>query len=167
MLRIKADKPDKVKQVIVLRVRYPDGNGGVRKVRSGKLVAQGAHASMLWLVKRIKETYGDAISSIPYKLSAHNEARYAMPENSASSFELTPEEGMWLDGKFTKVCVKVDSEEELLDVHRRALEAGLTSELVLDAGDTEFGGTPTHTAVAIGPHAADRVDAITGDLSLY
>lgn len=167
MVRMKGPFPENVKQVIVLRVRYPDGNGGTRKVRSGKLVAQGAHASMLWLVKRVKATYGDSISSVPYKMSAYSETKYSLPAAKSSQFSLTPEEGRWLNEKFTKICLCVDTEEELLDIHHRALEAGLTSELVKDAGDTEFGGEETHTAIAIGPHGAAAIDAITGHLRLY
>lgn len=35
------------KQVIVIRRKYPDGKGGIRKVRTGKMVAQACHASLL------------------------------------------------------------------------------------------------------------------------
>jgi PTH2 family peptidyl-tRNA hydrolase len=36
----------KIKQVIVMRIQYPDGKGGFFKLRTGKQIAQGAHASM-------------------------------------------------------------------------------------------------------------------------
>ena len=37
---------EEVKQVIVMRTKYPDGDGGFIKPRVGKLVVQGAHAVM-------------------------------------------------------------------------------------------------------------------------
>lgn len=66
-----------------------------------------------------------------------------------------------------KLCLQVNSEEELLDYHERALRHGLKSFLITDSGRTEFGGTPTRTACAIGPASVGQVDAVTGDLTLY
>ena len=51
-------------------------------------------------------------------------------------------------------------------VHEQAVAAGLTVSLIIDAGDTEFGGENTVTGIAIGPHEAERIDPITGHLSL-
>lgn len=122
-----------IKQVIVMR---KDLN-----MRKGKMVAQGAHASMMFLSDVVK---GKA--------------------------ELRPVEEKWLNGLFTKICVGVDSEQELLDI---ALKAGLVSSpyfyrvrLVQDSGLTEFGGIPTYTCCAIGPDYSDRIDLITGHLKL-
>jgi PTH2 family peptidyl-tRNA hydrolase len=72
----------------------------------------------------------------------------------------------WLCGRFTKICVSVNSEAELLAVHEKARAAGVLTSLILDAGLTEFGGVPTHTAVAVGPDHASKVDQITGELPL-
>jgi PTH2 family peptidyl-tRNA hydrolase len=69
-------------------------------------------------------------------------------------------------GGITKVCVGVDSEDELLAVHRAAQTAGVRSTLITDAGLTEFGGVPTNTCLAIGPDWNEKVDAITGALKL-
>lgn len=118
-----------VKQVIVIR-----NDLGMRK---GKMIAQGAHASMLWLIKRIK-------NNEPFSV----------------------EEEEWVNGKFTKICVRVNSVEELHSVYNRAKEAGLTTELVTDCGLTEFHGNPTDTCLCIGPHEAEKIDAITKNLSL-
>jgi PTH2 family peptidyl-tRNA hydrolase len=60
----------------------------------------------------------------------------------------------------------VDSEEELMQIHDKALEAGLEVHLITDSGRTEFHGQPTRTCLAIGPDEADRIDAITGQLQL-
>lgn len=40
---------DDIKQVIIVRTKYPDGNGGTRGLRAGKLIAQACHASMGFL----------------------------------------------------------------------------------------------------------------------
>ena len=122
-----------VKQVIVMR-----NDLGMRK---GKMIAQGAHASMLWLINRIKD-------------------RQANPQL------FSQEEERWINDKFTKICVKVNSEEELHSIYNKAKELGLTVELVTDCGLTEFHGKPTDTCLCIGPHEAEKIDIITKDLSL-
>ena len=71
----------------------------------------------------------------------------------------------WEKNNWTKVVVSVDSEKELLEIHKKAKEMGLTSVLVTDIGKTEF-KEPTNTAVAIGPGDAEAIDKITGKLSL-
>lgn len=127
-----------VKQVIVIRKDL--------KMRRGKEIAQGAHASMAWLTRKLRP-----VAETPDKYVAW----------------LTPEQQAWVEGAFTKVCVVVESEEELRAVHTRALEAGLEAHLITDAGRTEFGGVPTVTACGIGPDTAERLDPITGHLKLY
>jgi peptidyl-tRNA hydrolase, PTH2 family len=118
------------KQVIVMRRDL-----GMRR---GKEIAQGAHASMIWLAERIRHR------------------RYTFSEA----------ERQWLAGAFTKVCVRVDSEEELLGIVRAAEEHGVMVHLVIDAGRTEFRGVPTPTCCALGPDFAERIDPITGHLKL-
>jgi PTH2 family peptidyl-tRNA hydrolase len=122
------------KQVIVLR---KDLN-----MRKGKMVAQGAHASMRAILN-VARRDGDTLV-IP--LDARSEP--------------------WLCGRFKKICVSVNSEGELLDLHRRAVEGGLMSALIKDAGLTEFDGVPTYTALAIGPDVDERIDPLTGGLPL-
>jgi peptidyl-tRNA hydrolase, PTH2 family len=107
-------------------------------MRRGKEIAQGAHASIMWLSHRIRRP-------------CHT---------------FTEAERLWLDGPFTKVCVRVDSEEELLGVVRAAREAGVTVHLCVDAGRIEFHGVPTPTCCAVGPDFPDRIDPITGHLKL-
>lgn len=140
--------PD-IKQVIVLRTLYPDGRGGFFKPRTGKLVAQGAHASMKVFFDQMQDVGG-------------------------SCKELGPQEGWdwhgavlpWINGLFTKVCLQVKSEEALLALAEQANAAYLPCALIQDAGLTEFGGVPTWTCVAIGPAPAADIDRITGSLSL-
>lgn len=73
----------------------------------------------------------------------------------------------WFEKGVAKICVYVDSEEELLDIDRKAKEAGIISALICDAGMTEFHGNPTYTCLALEPRFSDEVDPITGDLPLF
>jgi len=129
----------KIKQVIILRKDL--------KMRKGKMVAQGAHASMAVLLKEgfIEEW-------------ERGERQYRI--------RLSKEMEAWIIGIFTKICVSCDSEEELLSLHKQAEDAGLVCSLIQDAGLTEFDGVPTYTAVAIGPANSEDIDKITGELSL-
>lgn len=107
-------------------------------MRRGKEIAQGAHAAMIWLSLRIRQP----------------------------GYTFTEAERLWLDGPFTKVCVRVDSEEELLAVVQKAQESGVLVQLCVDAGRTEFHGVPTPTCCAVGPDFPERLDPITGHLKL-
>ena len=70
-------------------------------------------------------------------------------------------------GAWLKVCLRVNSEEELLIYHEKALQSGLKSYLITDSGRTEFNGVPTLTACAIGPADMEQIDQVTGDLVPY
>jgi PTH2 family peptidyl-tRNA hydrolase len=129
---------ERVKQVILIRKDL--------RMRRGKEIAQGSHASMEFLVSQI---------------------RRCLKENADLAIDLTPEETSWLFDGMAKVCLQVGSEQELLDYHRKAQAHGLKSFLIEDSGRTEFGGTATLTACAIGPARVTRIDAVTGDLTLY
>lgn len=119
------------KQVIVMRKDL-----GMRK---GKMVAQGAHASL------------GAVLYI---------------QNGDTGFGWRGPLSSWLEGSFTKICVSVNSEAELMDVFHAANDAGLPVKLITDAGHTEFHGVPTKTCLAIGPSWAEDIDKITGKLTL-
>ena len=127
------------KQVIVIRRDL--------RMRRGKEIAQGAHASMAWLAERVL-------------------ARLT-PTGSVDDVKLSKAERAWLTSSFRKVTVKVGSEAELLAVYEKALEAGLVAHLITDRGLTEFGGVPTRTCLGIGPDYDDLIDPVTGDLELY
>lgn len=112
-------------------------------MRKGKMIAQGSHASLAAVLSRAER------SDSGWLIPAHD-------------FDIAP----WLEGKFAKISLGVDSEEELLAIHRQALAAGLPCSLIRDAGLTEFNGVPTLTAVAVGPAEKSKIDAITSDLKL-
>ena len=123
------------KQVIVMRKDL-----GMRK---GKMIAQGAHASLKIFLDR-----------------------GALGADGGYAFTTTPAMAAWLGGRFTKVCVSVDSEAALDAIVEQARVAGVPCALIVDAGATEFHGVPTKTCCAIGPAWTDEVDAITGALPL-
>ena len=123
------------KQVIVMR---KDLN-----MRKGKLIAQGAHAS-LGAILGLCKTDGETLF-----------------------LKMDDRTKPWLTGRFKKICVYVESEQDLLAIHNQAKEAGLVCSLIQDAGLTEFGGVKTYTAVAVGPDREDKIDAITKHLPLF
>jgi PTH2 family peptidyl-tRNA hydrolase len=73
----------------------------------------------------------------------------------------------WDNGEFTKICVSVNSESDLLGVAEKAKTAGLNVALIRDAGHTEFHGVPTHTCLAIGPAYGYVFEGLTSQLPLY
>lgn len=139
-----------VKQVIVMRKHFVDENGKKFQIRRGKQIAQACHASMKVFFDRMEKTPSGNI------------------DGKGAGYCFTANEDMveWIDGIFTKICVSVDSEEELLAINRKAEDADLPVALIQDAGKTEFKGTPTYTCLAIGPAKSEDIDKITGGLNL-
>ncbi len=150
---------------LIKRIVVENGNGGGRMfevkqvivmrhdlhMRMGKVAAQAAHASIAFLTNKMR--------TAPQVLTMTG--AYELGHIYLSRSEVT-----WINDLFTKICVRVDSEEELITVHEAALGASLTSILIRDAGLTEFKGVPTLTCCAIGPDLNDKVDKITGHLKL-
>lgn len=132
----------RTKQVIVIRKDL--------KMRRGKEIAQGSHASMAFLTRRIeyKRTFLDRVKRFFFK-------------------DIKPVEALWMANSFAKVTLQISGEKELLDIYDAASRAGLETHLITDSGKTEFHGRPTHTCLAIGPDDADRIDEITSELALY
>jgi peptidyl-tRNA hydrolase, PTH2 family len=131
---------ENVKQVILIRRDL--------HMRRGKEIAQGSHASMEFVVSQLREQLlKDPAAPISVKL---DEAAIG-----------------WITRGIAKVCLRVESEEELLRCHEAARAKGIPSHVIRDSGRTEFHGVPTYTACAIGPAPAEAIDAITGELTLY
>lgn len=72
----------------------------------------------------------------------------------------------WLANSYTKICVGVGSEKELLDIYNKAKNHGVLCSLITDNGATEFNGVKTITCAAIGPDENELIDLITKDLKL-
>ena len=116
-------------------------------MRKGKMVDQGANASM----KAFLEI-----------------GAYQRDSKLNFILEIEEESAMmnWLNGAFTKICVSVDSEEELLMICEQAKNAGLPVGIITDSGLTEFNGVSTLTCCAIGPAWAEDIDKVTNNLKL-
>lgn len=103
----------------------------------GKIAAQACHASISFITTRMR-----------------------------NNGVLTTEQKAWIDGSFAKVCLRVESEKELLDIKAAADQFQIECHLITDAGKTEFHGVPTRTCLALGPDKAEKIDKITGHLKL-
>lgn len=126
------------KMVIVMRKDLKNTKG--EKIHTGKIIAQGAHSVLGFIWDNVK---GKKIS-----------------------FEMSDAQYDWYKTGQTKITLKVDSEKALMEIYQKAKTAGVFAELITDAGRTEF-GEPTKTCVAIGPDYSEKIDKITGDLSIY
>jgi len=140
---------NEIKQVIVVR---KDLN-----MRKGKMCAQVAHASMKVLLDKM-DFYDVSLTTPPVSNPRFSELSMVVPKSGCLY--------KWLNSPFTKIVVSVDSEEELLDIKKKAEDAGILCALVTDAGRTEFHGEATNTVVAVGPEESEKIDKITGHLKL-
>jgi len=125
------------KQVIVMR---KDLN-----MRKGKIAAQASHSS-LGAILGIMTTDGDGNKML-----------------DMSDSRVEP----WINGRFKKICVYVNSEEELHNLKEKADQQNLINCLIKDSGLTEFNGVATYTCLCIGPDVEEKIDAITGNLPLF
>ncbi|WP_436935539.1 peptidyl-tRNA hydrolase Pth2 [Halovenus marina] len=72
----------------------------------------------------------------------------------------------WKGSGQKKIVLQANSESQLFELADRADKKRIPHAIVRDAGHTQL-DPGTVTALAVGPAADDRVDAVTGDLSLY
>ena len=107
------------------------------KMTKGKYVAQGSHAS-LGNVLRIQQGNNEKHKEVLNK---------------------------WLSDAFVKVCLYVNSYEELMEIYEKSMDAGHATTIIVDNGLTMFNGELTTTCLSILGYR-DEVDEITGHLSL-
>ena len=115
----------------------------------GKMIAQGSHASLGVILGMMNREVKEDSS---FEMSIN------IDENSPLKVQL--------DTIFTKICVYVNSEEELESLYQQALDKKLPACIITDRGLTHFKGVPTKTALAIGPCFSEDIDAITSHLRL-
>jgi PTH2 family peptidyl-tRNA hydrolase len=127
------------KQVIVVNKKL--------NMRKGKIAAQVSHASMSFITRRMQQALE---CGLLYEYTTL----------------LTEVEKHWLENSFTKICVSVDSEEELLALVEKGKELGIETHLITDNGATEFHGVPTNTCAAFGPYLSEELDKLCGHLKL-
>lgn len=147
------------KQVIVFRKDLLKGPNAIRK---GKFGAQVAHASLGALLKLFNISKKEPIRLGSYGDIESGQIQY---EYSVIFGENTVLDD-WLNGKFTKVVVSVNSNEELLELNKALDETIIPHALITDSGLTEFHGVPTNTCLGIGPYEAEEIDKFTGNLPL-
>lgn len=139
----------KAKQMLIVRRDL--------KMRKGKIAAQASHASVEAVLKAmVKENRSGQL-----KVTEDGYAWLDAPEGQESP--LTD----WFRYGMAKICVYVDSEEELLALEEKARQAGVVTALIQDAGLTEFHGEHTYTALAFEPLEGEKADELTGHLPLY
>lgn len=137
-----------VKQVIVIDKS--------KQMNVGKIVAQGSHASL-----------GALLTMFNKKHCLDDRTKYEVTFSENSILD------KWLNGIFTKVCLEVRSEEEMMDIYNRILEYNKTASekipvvLIEDSGLTCFHGEKTKTCIGIGPFWSDKIDEFTGHLKLF
>lgn len=104
------------KQVIVMRKDL-----GMRK---GKIAAQAAHASM--------KVFMDGHSYEEAYIPGYKKVSFVVKDDIYDE---------WVSGIFTKICVSVSSEEQLLNVYKEARNSKVLCSLIEDCGLTEFKAT--------------------------
>lgn len=151
------------KQVLVWRSDVRNTQG--QKVRTGKIAAQMAHASLKALLDagNITKDYSDndgSLISVGFYIRLFEKMfrKNSQPEiHHQAAID-------WIEGRFTKVALQADNEDEITEIYRKAKEAGLLCSLIVDSGLTEFGGVPTITCCAVGPAYPDQFIGITDHL---
>ena len=126
------------------------------KMRKGKIAAQAGHACI------------DAIIMALNKEGRVNDFEITddgiiLKDSDKSTTPLSD----WFKYGCAKICVYVDSEEELMNIADKAKEKGIIAAVITDAGMTEFHGVPTKTCLALEPLPAEVADELTGNLPLY
>lgn len=136
-----------VKQVIVFRKDLLKGPNAIRKGKFAAQVAHGSIGALLKLAYRSRDEKGI------------NHIDFMFGDDSGLN--------TWLNGIFTKICLSVENDEELVKLYNDITEnSAIPCALIQDAGLTEFHGIRTNTCIGIGPWWSDEIDKFTGELKL-
>lgn len=71
----------------------------------------------------------------------------------------------WINEGQCKIAVKVSSEQEILELEKKARNVNLPIALIVDRGLTEL-PPETITCLGIGPAPSNKIDVVTGNLRL-
>lgn len=109
----------------------------------GKMVAQGSHGSLGIFFNRITKIDKEAGEMV---------------------IKFDPTEYEWITGPFTKICLGVKSEEELLVTYEKLRTLDIPTVLITDKKLSERDEKPVHTCIAVGPCEEEKVAPILGHL---
>ena len=126
------------------------------KMRKGKIAAQAGHACIDAVLQALKKE--DRMNDL--EMSADGMTLNNSDKPTSPLVE-------WFNNGCTKVCVYVDSEEELLAIADEAQKRGIIAAVITDWGLTEFHGEHTKTCLALEPLPAEIANELTGELPLY
>ncbi|MFC2647724.1 MAG: aminoacyl-tRNA hydrolase [Coriobacteriaceae bacterium] len=144
----------KAKQMIVMRRDL--------RMRKGKIAAQAGHACVEATLMALAREHRLGEVRVETDMAGDPSWIYLDDEGE----DPTPLSD-WFDAGVAKVCVYVDSEQELLDLAQLGRDRGFIVALIRDAGITEFHGESTYTCLAFEPLSPEQIDPLTGDLPLY
>ena len=138
------------KQVIVVNKSLNMSPG-----KLGAMVAHGATAFFCeWFKRNVatsNETYND----------------YTISPNARVDKELFAQ---WISGSFTKIVLEVENDTDMKGIIKKAHEHRMVNRQdffnIVDES-TEFLDIPQWAAIAFKPMEAEKIDLITGELSLY
>ncbi|MCR6623369.1 MAG: peptidyl-tRNA hydrolase Pth2 [archaeon YNP-WB-062] len=72
---------------------------------------------------------------------------------------------MWIESGQKKIVLKIEGEDRLMELYKKACALNLPAALIYDAGYTEIPPN-TLTCLGIGPAPSNLIDKITGQLPL-
>lgn len=109
----------------------------------GKMVAQGSHGSLGIFFNRIIKIDKEAGTML---------------------IKFDPSEYEWITGPFTKICLGIKSEEELVELFEKVKTLGVPSVLITDKKLSERDEKPVHTCFCVGPCEEEKVASVLGHL---
>lgn len=123
------------------------------KMQKGKVAAQCGHASV--------GAYAKALVDRPKTVK-----RWLRYGKNLLNKTILFYNSFFISSGGTKITVKIDTEQELLDLEKAAKAQDVLSCIVRDAGQTQV-APGSRTVIAIGPAPKSVLDKITGHLKLY
>lgn len=143
-----------VKQVIIVRKDLRNTKG--EKIRTGKYIAQASHAVLGSIIRKLTgKKYEEGIKDNKESFKIEYEVKAGTAIH------------MYLTEIFKKITLEVNSEEELMKIHKEIEKEGYESTLIIDSGLTEFGGKETPTCLAVEPLEEEKIDKITKHLKVF
>ena len=145
------------KQVIIV-------NKGL-KMTKGKMAAQVAHASEVFLTKEFLINPNSKYKQPIYDKETNELIGYSL--NIYVDLECYE----WITSSYTKVVCEVYNEKELQKVIDKAIKNGFIEDKdffkIIDNGYTEFDNKKTWTCIGFRPMESEKIDKVTKRLRLF